>query len=61
MHSLGLLDNSHIESIIEKSLLSGIYKIDSQQLKQFVANLIFNANNSGMPGSRVMLKGNDIY
>ena len=59
MNSLNLISNNDIETIIEKSLLSGIYKIDQSQLKEFVASIIFNANNSSLPGSRIMLKGND--
>jgi uncharacterized protein Smg (DUF494 family) len=59
MHSLGIIDNSHIESIIEKSLLSSTFSIDTTQLNKFVASTIFGAGNSSMPGSRVMLKGNE--
>ena len=58
-HSLGILNNEAIETIIEKSLMTGIYKIDEDFLKQMVASLIFNAGNTNMPGNRVMLNGND--
>jgi len=39
--------------------MMGLRQIDSQQLKVFVANTIFNAQLNNMPGSRIMLQGND--
>lgn len=59
MHSLGLLTNENIEQIIEHSIIAGYYKIDSEQLKYYVANIIFNAQLNNTPGSRLMLSGDD--
>jgi uncharacterized protein Smg (DUF494 family) len=59
MHSIGILNSQQIEIIIERALLSGIFKIDSFFLKNMIASFIFNATNSLMPGSRVLLSGND--
>ncbi len=59
MQSIGILNSQQIELIIERALLSGIFKIDSFFLKNMIASFIFNATNSLMPGSRVLLSGND--
>jgi uncharacterized protein Smg (DUF494 family) len=59
MQSIGILNVNQIELIIERALLSGIFKIDSFFLKNMIASFIFNATNSLMPGSRVLLSGND--
>ncbi len=59
LHSLGILNNEHIEQIIERSLTSGIHLIDSEHLKAFVAMTIFNASDSNSFGSRIMLDGSD--
>ncbi len=59
MHSLGLLTNENIEQIIEHSIIAGYYKVNSEQLKYYVANIIFNAQLNNTPGSRLMLSGND--
>ena len=59
MQSIGILNVNQIELVIERALLSGIFKIDSFFLKNMIASFIFNATNSLMPGSRVLLSGND--
>jgi len=59
MHSIGMLSSSHIETIIERALISGIFKINSEILKTYVASIIFKAVPNNVPGSRIMLKGND--
>ena len=59
MHSIGILNSNQIELIIERALLTGVFKIDSYFLKNMIASFIFNATNSIMPGSRVLLSGND--
>jgi uncharacterized protein Smg (DUF494 family) len=58
-HSLGILKNDHIEMLIERALMLGLQEVDSHQLKQFIANIIFNAQFNQFPGSRFMLKGTD--
>ncbi|MBM2817237.1 MAG: hypothetical protein HW421_3999 [Ignavibacteria bacterium] len=59
LHSLRLLTNEHIESIIERAMMLGIRKIDSGNLKSFVAMLVFNAESNSNQNSRFMLNGND--
>jgi len=59
MHSIGMINSSHIETIIERAIVSGVYKINSDMLKANVASIIFKAVPNNVPGSRIMLKGND--
>ena len=59
LSSLGILTNDNIESLIERAAITGINKIDSEQLKSFVANAVFNVQMQDFPGSRVMLTGTD--
>jgi uncharacterized protein Smg (DUF494 family) len=59
LHSLGLLSALNIETIIEKAVFSEISKVNSEQLKQFVANVTFNATYTSSYGSRLMLNGSD--
>ncbi len=59
LHSLGILTNEHIESLIERALITGMDRIDSSGLKSFVAGMIFNAHPSGGSGNRILLRGND--
>jgi len=59
LNTLGIVSNEHIEMLIERSLMMGIYRIDSQQLKSFVANVVFNLQTDSMNGNRVMLNGSD--
>lgn len=59
LNALGILTNEHIESLIERAAMLGIRLIDSQQLNYFVANTIFNPFASNVPGSRIMLMGNE--
>ncbi len=59
LNSIGLLTNQHIEQIIERALLLGLNKVDSAQLKNFVAVNIFQIQNTQINGSRIMLLGND--
>lgn len=56
--SLGIISNEHVESILEKSLMSGAQRIDDELLKTFIATSIFNAS-ADIPGNRIMLNGND--
>jgi uncharacterized protein Smg (DUF494 family) len=58
LKTLGIINNLHIENIIERAMLAGVQLIDDIQLKSFIANLLFNANFNNN-GSRIMLRGND--
>ena len=59
MHSLGILSNENVEQILEHSIIAGNRKISSEQLKSFVANIIFNAQFNRDSGSRMMLMGDE--
>jgi uncharacterized protein Smg (DUF494 family) len=57
-NSLGLLNNEHIELLIEKATMLGMPELDVSQIRSFIANNVFNVqyNNTG---SRFLLQGND--
>ncbi len=59
LHSLGIVDNEHIEHIIERAIISGSM-LDSRVLKYFVASAIFEIDgmNAGHT-ARIILTGND--
>lgn len=59
LHSLGILKNEHIENIIERTIMMGMRKIDSANLKSIVAMLVFNAE-QGSQALRYSLNGNDL-
>jgi len=59
LHTLGVVGTEHIESLIERALLTGMHEIDTGQLRAFVATMIFNAEGSASGGSRYMLNGSD--
>lgn len=58
-HSLGIINSRHIEAIIERALMLGLYQIDSTQIKSFIAYAIFNAASDLNTPNRYMLSGND--
>jgi uncharacterized protein Smg (DUF494 family) len=60
MLTLGLLTNDHIELIIERTIMTGMNQINSDMLKLYVANIIFNAQINNFPGNRLMLTGEDL-
>jgi len=57
-NSLGLLNNEHIEMLIEKATMLGLPEVDATQIRSYIANNVFNVqyNNTG---SRFLLQGND--
>lgn len=59
LHSLKILSNDNIESIIERTLLTGASKIDSADLKSMVSDMLFNSQFNNSIGSRILLRGND--
>lgn len=59
MQELGMLGNQHIEEIIERTLLSGMRKVDAKELKNMVAALMFNIEHTRSAGFRLMLEGNE--
>jgi uncharacterized protein Smg (DUF494 family) len=56
--SLGLLNNEHIELLIEKATMLGMPELDVSQIRSFIANNVFNVQYNNI-GSRFLLQGND--
>ncbi len=59
LHTFGLLSNEHIESLIEKTVMTGGIQVDSNRLRSYVADVVFKAESVNEAGSRFMLQGND--
>ena len=59
LQSLGIIKNEHIELLIERAIMMGADVIESEQVKNFVAQVVFNAHNNNFLNSRFMLAGND--
>ncbi len=59
MYELGLIDQLDLESIIERSLMSGMNTVDRDEVKSIVANVLFEYNTPSKPGSRIMLNSSD--
>jgi uncharacterized protein Smg (DUF494 family) len=59
LQSLGIIKNEHIEMLIERAIMMGVGEIESQHIKNFVAQVVFNAHMNEYPNSRFMLAGND--
>ncbi len=56
---LGLIKNSDIESLIDRNLLSGYGKIDSEDLKSYIAGIVFDVFSHNNSQKRMILTGND--
>ncbi len=59
LNALGLVNNEHIEALIDRAIMLGLKKMDVHHLKIFVANVVFNAQFNNLGGSRFMLEGHD--
>ena len=59
MYELGLIDYVDMESIIERSLMSGLNIVDRDEIKSIAAGVLFEYNSPGKPGSRIMLNSTD--
>lgn len=59
LQSLGLLHSEHIESLIERAVMSSQQQVDSRQLKKYVASMVFHAIGDVAESSRFMLDGSD--
>jgi uncharacterized protein Smg (DUF494 family) len=60
LNTLGLVSNEMIESMIDRAAIMGIRMLDVDQVKTFVANSVFNFQNSSNDyGNRLVLLGND--
>ncbi|MCX6152693.1 MAG: DUF494 family protein [Candidatus Kapabacteria bacterium] len=59
-HSLGIITNEHIESIIDRGMMMGLRRIETSQLKALIGLLIFNNDSVGLRlGNKHLLDGND--
>jgi len=56
---LGLIRNEDIENLIDRNVMSGYGKIDSEDLKTFIAGIIFDAYNQSSSQRRMILLGNE--
>lgn len=56
---LGLIRNEDIENLIDRNVMSGYGRIDSEDLKSFIAGVIFDAFNQSNSQHRSMLIGNE--
>ncbi len=57
-NSLGILNNEHIEILIEKATMIGFPEVDTLQVRSYIANNVFNAHYNSS-GSRFLLQGTD--
>jgi uncharacterized protein Smg (DUF494 family) len=59
MYELGLIDHIDMESIIERSLMTGLNVVDRDEVKSIAAGVLFEYNSPGKPGSRILLNSSD--
>lgn len=59
LHALKIITNEHIEMMLERAMMLGGRKLDSESLKLFVASMVFNIPSNLQTGSRIMLNGSD--
>lgn len=59
LHSLGIIENEHIEHIIDRAIVTGNV-LDIRTLKYFVASAIFDIDGSNAANTaRIILTGNE--
>ena len=59
LSSLGLIDNEFIDKLIERTIVGGERKINAAELKNYIANLLFNVESANFYGSRLTLGDED--
>jgi len=59
LHSIGLLTNHDIEKIIERSIISGQFKIGIDKLSSMISDILSATDNQSDPFIRTALNGND--
>lgn len=59
MRELGLINNAHIETFIERCMMMGFRDFTIEDVQTFVANMIFKSNELETFGNRFTLNGND--
>lgn len=58
-HQLGLLNNSDIEVIVERIMAAGFSAVGVNEMKSFVAGLLFGLDNPPNGGGHIVLGNND--
>lgn len=59
LRELGLLDDSAIETIIDRVMMAGFNKVELPEMKMIVASILFDYDDSDHIGSRLMLNSKD--
>lgn len=59
LRELGLLNDLDIDLVIERVLLSGYQRIDTNELKKFIATIILDLSNKSDILNRMILQNND--
>jgi len=58
-YELGLIDELQMEYIIDRVIFSGLTKIDINEVKSLVLSTLFDLDDSGNTGSRIMINPKD--
>lgn len=58
-HTLGLVSNEQIEAIIERVVLTSHSRLDRNQLKSLMADILFESAQNSLDSNRFMLRGNE--
>jgi uncharacterized protein Smg (DUF494 family) len=58
-HQLGLLNNSDIETIVERIMAAGFSTVGINEMKSFVAGLLFDTENPSGSNGHIFLGNND--
>lgn len=59
LRELGLLDESAVETLIDRVMMTGFSKVDLMEMKILIASLLFDYDDSNHLGSRLMLNSKD--
>jgi uncharacterized protein Smg (DUF494 family) len=60
LRELGLMSESEMELLIDRLLMAGVSQVSTKDVKELAAGLIFDFEDSGRVGSRLMLNANDV-
>lgn len=58
-HQLGIIDNQDIEAIIEKVMTAGFSSIGTEEIKTFIAGILFDIEDPDGNNSRISFDGSD--
>lgn len=59
LRELGLLDDTTVETIIDRIMMAGFSTVDLSEMKILVASILFDYDDSDRLGSRLMLNSKD--